>query len=103
MYSIIIVYGFTFTIISCYFQQLPEFTEVELFQKDYISEITRIQELVEENMKLRAQVLDMKQTNEEHAESNTEHSKKFEMEESAVCGQVCVNVHAWFGVWYLCL
>ena len=45
-------------------QQLPDFTDVDLCRGDYISELTRMQELTEENTKLRSQLLELQQPSE---------------------------------------
>ena len=50
-------------------QQLPEFTDLELYTKDYISESTHLQEMLEENVKLKIQLQELKQPNEGDADS----------------------------------
>ena len=50
-------------------QQLPEFTDLELYTKDYVSESTHLQETLEENVKLRMQLQELRQPNEGDADS----------------------------------
>ena len=50
--------------VYCLLQQLPDFTDVELCRGDFVSELTRMQELTEENTKLRSQLLELQQPSE---------------------------------------
>ena len=59
------LFQFSSTVFLCRpLQQLPDFTEVELCRGDFVSELTRMQELTEENTKLRSQLLELQQPSE---------------------------------------
>ena len=66
--------------------------ELELYGKDYISEATRMQELVEENIRLRVQLQELRQPSEVDVGSNTDSGQGGEVDDSPG-STVCVHVY----------